>query len=126
MPTVLGLMGLSDRIPGTVAGRDFSRELLTDDWSGQSKPQSALFLGYNNKIKGVRTDRHSFQIDEDGGQFVWDNIDDPYQMHPKTLDDLEASESAFLLSELARWLKDSRDPWYLARKFDQVIPYPVS
>ena len=86
MPTVLGLMGLQDRIPSTVAGRDFSHELLTGDWRNQPKPESALFLGYGNQFKGVRTDRYSYQIDEGGDQSVWDNLQDPYQMHPKALE----------------------------------------
>lgn len=125
MPTVLGLMGLGDRIPSTVAGRDFSRELLSGDWDNEAKPRSALFLGYGNRFKGVRTDRYSFQIDEAGEQLLWDNVRDPYQMNPISIDDLEGSEADFLLSELGYWLKESGDPWATERKFEHIIRYPA-
>lgn len=124
MPTLLGLMGLSEHLPATVEGKDFSRELAEGDWSTQSKPKSALFLGYNNRVKGVRTDRYSFQIEQDGTQLLLDNQDDPYQTRPLQLADIPEDDAAFLLAELGRWLKESGDPWYQERKFDTLIAYP--
>ncbi len=123
MPTLLGMMGLGDRIPGSVEGKDFSREVVSGDWSTQAKPPSALFLGYNNKFKGIRTDRYSFQIDLDGTQLVLDNEKDPYQMNPLTLADIPPADADVLVGELGRWLRESNDPWYLERKFDDLIPY---
>ena len=125
MPTVLGLMGLGDRIPPTVAGRDFSRELLSGNWNRDPKPQSALYLGYNNKFKGVRTDRYSLQIDEDGEELLWDNVRDPYQMNPIAMSELKRPEADFLRSELGRWLKVSDDPWFSERKHADLIDYPA-
>ncbi|WOO43015.1 sulfatase [Rubellicoccus peritrichatus] len=125
MPTVLGLMGLGDRIPDTVEGSDFSRELISDDWSERPKPQSALFLGYNNKSKGVRTERYSFQIGEDRTQLLFDNEKDPYQMNPIALEDIPKAESDFLLQELGKWLKESNDPWYRELKFKETLQYPA-
>jgi arylsulfatase A-like enzyme len=124
MPTLLGLMGLTDRIPKTVEGRDYSRELLTGDWSKHPKPASALFLGYNNRFKGVRSDRYSFQIDQDGHQLVFDNERDPYQLKPLGLPDIPKADADFLLGELGRWLKKSNDPWWRERKFAELIQYP--
>jgi arylsulfatase A-like enzyme len=125
MPTVLGMMGLKARIPATVEGRNYSRELITGDWSSQPKPRSALFLGYNNKFKGVRTDRYTFQIDDEGKQLLFDNEKDPYQMKGIALSDIPKADADFILSELGNWLEKSNDPWYHERKFDDLIQYPA-
>ena len=125
MPTILGLMGLRNRIPATVEGRDYSEELLSDDWSRNPKPGSALFLGYNNRIKGVRTERYSFQIEQDGKQFLLDNKNDPFQMSPMTLEEVPGADAKYVLSELGRWLKESNDPWFMERKFENLIRYPA-
>jgi arylsulfatase A-like enzyme len=124
MPTLLGLMGLTDQIPESVEGRNYSSELLTGDWSAQPRPASALFLGYNNKVKGVRTDRYSFQIDEERQQLLFDNENDPYQLKPLQLSDIPARDAQVLLEELGQWLKTSNDPWWRDRKFGDLIRYP--
>lgn len=125
MPTLLGMLGLTDQIPETVEGKNYAQEILTGNWSTQPKPKSALFLGYNNRIKGLRTDRYSFQIDNDGNQLLFDRETDPYQQTELTLSDIPKTESDFILSELAHWLKTSDDPWYQKRKFADLIPYPA-
>ncbi len=125
MPTVLGLMGLEDRIPSTVEGKNYSREIITGDWSTQPKPKSALFLGYNNKFKGVRTDRYTFQIDEQGEQMLFDNEADPYQMKALSLSEIPKPDAGFIVSELGRWLAASNDPWFRGRKFAGIISYPA-
>jgi arylsulfatase A-like enzyme len=123
MPTLLGMMGLNEQIPETVEGKNYAQEILTGNWSTQPKPKSALFLGYNNRIKGLRTDRYSFQIDNDGDQLLFDRETDPYQQTELTLSDIPKADSDFILSELASWLKTSNDPWYKKRKFSDLIPY---
>jgi|APSaa5957512622_1039677.scaffolds.fasta_scaffold04988_3 arylsulfatase A-like enzyme len=125
MPTLLGLIGLGDRIPDTVEGRDYSRAVATGDFSETEKPRSALFLGYSNRVKGVRTDRFSFQIDHRGKQVLFDNEVDPYQVKPISLGDIPKADSEMILGELAMWLKVSNDPWYRGRKFANLIPYPA-
>jgi arylsulfatase A-like enzyme len=125
MPTLLGLMGLVNRIPTTVEGRNYSEELRTGDWSTRPKPGSALFLGYNNKVKGVRTGRYSFQIDQEGQQLLFDNEMDPYQREPLELSDIPGEDADFILGELGRWLKASNDPWWRERKLGNLIPYPA-
>ena len=125
MPTVLGLMGLGDQVPSTVQGKDFSRELISGEWASRPKPKSALFLGYNNQVKGVRTDRYSFQIDQDGEQLLVDNQADPYQMTPRSLDDIDPADAEMIRTELGRWLKESDDPWCRDRKFPEIIRYPA-
>jgi arylsulfatase A-like enzyme len=125
MPTVLGMLGLNDRIPASVEGKNYSHEILTGDWSKQARPQSALFLGYDNKFKGVRTERYSFQIDDAGGQLLFDNEKDPYQMKEITLSDIPKADAGFILSELGRWMAESNDPWWRERKFADIIRYPA-
>jgi hypothetical protein len=117
-------MGLNDRLPKTVEGRDYSRELQSGNWSALPKPASALFLGYNNRFKGVRTDRYTFQIDESGAQLLFNNEKDPYQTEPLKLSDIPKKDADFILSELGRWLKKSNDPWWQQRKLGEVIQYP--
>ena len=125
MPTLLGLMGLGDRIPGTVEGRDYSQGVQTGDFTGTPKPKSALFLGYSNRIKGVRTDRYSFQINNEGTQTLFDNEADPYQLKPIGLQDIPKAAGQTIRRELAMWLKVSNDPWYRERKSADLIPYPA-
>lgn len=125
MPTVLGVLGLKDRIPATVLGKNYSREIITGDWSTQSKPKSAHFLGYNNKFKGLRTDRYTYQIDDKGVQFLFDNETDPYQMKKLQLSDIPKPDADFILSELGMWLKQSNDPWFREKTFSNIIHYPV-
>nr|WP_281281234.1 sulfatase [Pontiella desulfatans] len=123
MPTMLGMMGLKSRIPETVEGKNYSHEIITGVWSTQPKPKSALFLGYNNKFKGVRTDRYTFQIDDAGEQLLFDNEKDPYQMNSLAVADIPQADADFILGELGRWLKESNDPWYRERMFEDRINY---
>ncbi|QHI70117.1 sulfatase family protein [Tichowtungia aerotolerans] len=124
MPTVLGLLGLEDRIPETVEGKNYSREIISGDWATQSKPKSAHFLGFNSKFRGLRTDRYTYQIDETGEQMLFDNKNDPYQMTKLQLTDIPEADADFILSELGMWLKQSGDPWFRQKKLSSVIKYP--
>jgi arylsulfatase A-like enzyme len=123
MPTLLGMMGLRERIPKSVEGTDFSEGLLSGDYSRRPKPRSALFLGYGNKVKGVRTQRYSFQINEEGEQLLFDNDKDPYQVNSIDLEDIPKDDRDLILGELGMWLKKSNDPWYRERRFGGMIRY---
>lgn len=125
MPTVLGMMGLQDHIPETVEGNNYAQEILTNNWPSQKKPKSALYLGYNNRIKGLRTDQYAFQINHEGESMLFDLDADPYQLKELTLSDIPKSDADFILSELGHWLKTSNDPWYQEKKFADLIPYPA-
>ncbi|VGO18164.1 sulfatase family protein [Pontiella sulfatireligans] len=125
MPTVLGMLGLKKRIPSTVEGKNFSREIISGDWSATDKPKSAHFLGINKEVKGLRTDRYSFQIDKEGKQILFDNETDPYQMKELQLADISQADADFIVSELGMWLKQSNDPWYRKRKLSELINYPA-
>lgn len=125
MPTVLGLMGLGSQIPKTVEGKDFSHEILTRDWSKTEKPKSALFMDNADTVKGVRTNRYTFQIDEQGKQMLFDNEKDPYQMRERTLTDIPKADAEFIVSELGMWLKTANDAWFREKKQANVIKYPA-
>ena len=125
MPTVLGMLGLKERIPATVKGTDYSRGIITGSWSSLPKPKSAHFLGYNNRFKGLRTDRYTYQIDEEGAQVLFDRKNDPYQMNELLLSDIPKADAEFIVSELGRWLKHSNDPWWREKRFPEIINYPA-
>lgn len=64
MPTLLGMMNLGDQLPETVKGKDYSQGILTGKYRKVKKPVSQFF--YQQKEKGVRTDRYSYLVTGDG------------------------------------------------------------
>lgn len=121
MPTLLGMMGLADRMPSTVMGTDYSAGLLTGKYGKQGKPQSAFY--YNKREKGVRTDRYSYVVRENGQYQLFDNRKDPYQMNSITLESLPAKQAALLKSELGHWLQVSKDAWARENRHSGLISY---
>lgn len=115
-PTLLGLLGLSDEIPGTMQGADLSGALL--DQEDTYRPSGALYLGPARTpdepdLRGLRTARHkfvaSYRTDEQLGIQLFDLVTDPYELddlaehEPSVVSDLAAA----LVAELAR----TGDPW---------------
>lgn len=123
MPTLLGMLGLSHLIPETVEGKNYSTEILQGDWSKTPKPKSALFLTQTSK--GLRTNRYTFYLDDQGDQLLFDNEEDPYQMNPLALENIPPADADFIRSELGQWLKVSSDAWYTEKKFSNLIQYPA-
>lgn len=122
MPTLLGMMGLGDRIPKSVRGVDFSNELVTDRFPGDTKPQSAAYLMDNGR--GVRTDRYSYLVTPEGQTELYDNVADPYQMMNLPLTAIDPAQLKILQAELGRWLKTADDPWCTRSRFKELIVYP--
>jgi len=113
MPTLLGLMGLKDKIPSKVQGTNYSNAFLGRDIK---KPGSTFYMRCSvNKphSRGVRTDRYTFVVEkEDDNSFnyiLFDNQNDPYQL--KNIADESPELSDRLKAELNRWLKATNDPW---------------
>jgi arylsulfatase A-like enzyme len=114
MPTLLGLMGLRDRIPGAVEGTDYSVILLGED---AERPSSALCMRIaptspEKGWRGIRTDRHTFVVLDQGderGTFLYDNEEDPFQMNNVAADSPELVEE--LARDLDEWLRRTSDPW---------------
>lgn len=125
MPTLLGLMGLSDQIPASVQGTDFS-PLFRDGASGKvPRPQSALYFGAGPERRGIRTDKYTFVIGQDGVESLYNNIDDPYQMKNLSLSDIPENDRDMLASELGTWLKTAEDQWYKKRLHADLVDYPT-
>lgn len=140
MPTVLGLAGLGDRIPASVAGRDLSA-LLTGAGEQPARPRAALYLrnldgerdaqglvrDYFPAARGVKTDRFTMEltIDRSGALervLLYDDGEDPYQLH--AIDPAAEPELfAGLCRELALLLRESGDRWFRERTLAQIIPY---
>lgn len=120
MPTLLGMMNLENKLPETVKGKNYSQGILTGKYGKVKKPVSQFF--YQQKEKGVRTDRYSYLVTKDGGYQLFDNLKDPYQMSPLQMEDIPAKQAKLLKKELGNWLKVSEDSWARDRKYpDRVI-----
>jgi len=120
MPTLLGLMGLDDRVPADVEGTDLSSHFLG---RGGTRPRSALY--YKIPVehlhlgrRGLRTDRHTFVVTRRRGRagkgtktelLLYDNRRDPYQL--ENVAGKEPKLVRGLTKELNRWLKKTNDPW---------------
>ena len=122
MPTLLGLMGLNDRIPHTVQGVDYSAELLSDEFTEKPKPKSAAYIMPD--AKGLRTDRYTYQVSSDGKTELYDNAADPYQLKNLPSSKVDSADLRFLQEELGRWLKEANDQWYQTRMHASLITYP--
>lgn len=113
MPSLLGLIGLDDRIDHDVEGSDYSSIMLGK--SG-TRPTSALYLtcgGPRGGTRGLRTNRYTFTITprEDGKKeiLLFDNKKDPYQL--ENVAESRPGVVRKLTAELGRWLKKTNDPW---------------
>ncbi|RKD99795.1 sulfatase family protein [Marinifilum flexuosum] len=86
MPTLLGLMGMSDDIPSEVEGKDYSGIFRNEK---VDRPEAALYFfakpeDDTEKRRGVKTHTHTYVIAYDNKgekhHFLYDDVNDPYQM----------------------------------------------
>jgi hypothetical protein len=113
MPSLLGLMGLTDCIPRDVEGSDYSSTMLGRPGP---RPTSALYLvcvGQRGGRRGLRTHRYTFAITpyEDGKKeiLLFDNQEDPYQLN--NIAESSPKVVRKLTEEPKHWLKKTNDPW---------------
>ncbi len=129
MPTLLSMAGLRDAVPSTAEGRDLS-PILMEKGEGCEAPSSVLYLrnlngkktsdgivtGFFPEARGIRTASHTMEISitREGKLrevLIYDDRNDPYQMHPIDRHDApELFES--LLAELSAKLKEADDVWH--------------
>ncbi|MFI3317049.1 MAG: sulfatase [Rikenellaceae bacterium] len=121
MPTVLGLLGLKTNIPSAVQGVDYSDALVSGTFADGQKPTTAVYINTNNK--GVRSDKYTYHVVNDGSYKIFNNIDDPYQMNCLTLDEIPAEDLKMLQEELGEWLTIANDPWVASNKRADLIIY---
>jgi arylsulfatase A-like enzyme len=114
-PTLCGIAGL--KAPGHCVGRDLSAAMRGE---AVKFPESSFLMhiqkenasgGENNPaplFRGVRTERHTYAIADDGRWLLYDNPEDPFQMHNLVDDSKVGRELDGLLLD---WLKAARDPF---------------
>ena len=123
MPSILSMMGMSERIPESVEGVDYSEGIVSGNYSTCSKPKSALYL--NMDRKGVRTDRYVYCVHKDGRAEVVDNVKDPYQLNKLSPEAIPEADLDMLKRELGMRLALAGDGWAKQRKFIEWIRYPM-
>lgn len=116
-PTLLGLLGLADRIPAAMHGRDLSGPLRGEDGP---RPGTALYLrpsggveGAAADMRGLRTHSRMLVVERhpDARTVVrlYDLDDDPYQRSDIAAE--RPREVATLLGQLDAELRRTGDPW---------------
>lgn len=117
-PTLCGIAGV--QVPSHCVGRDLSAAMR-----GQKIefPESSFLMhiakegasgGENHPaplFRGVRTNQHTYAIADDGRWLLYDNREDPYQMH-NLIEDAGRQKLARDLDGLVLdWLKRAKDPF---------------
>lgn len=113
MPTLLGLLGLGDRIPPAVQGTNFARQIGKREGP---RPTSTFFIVCGARPdagqRGLRTDRYTFAVSRGGADsalLLFDRQVDPYEMNNLAAAQPELCQQ--LVGELNRWLAATGDPW---------------
>jgi arylsulfatase A-like enzyme len=117
-PTLCGIAGLS--VPSHCVGRDLSAAV---PGKPAKFPESSFLMhiqktnasgGEDNPaplFRGIRTDRHTYAIAADGRWCLYDNREDPYQLHNLIDDPARAKLSRDLDGLILDWLKLAHDPF---------------
>lgn len=141
MPTMIGLAGLGERIPGDLHGKDYSALFINPE-AKVERPAGALYIqnldgeknaageviSYFPSARGYKTHDYTiaFFVDKKNRHLtktlLFHDSEDPYQM---TNLPLEANGEivAKLCKEMAAVLKEINDPWYEMRILPDLIPY---
>jgi hypothetical protein len=97
------MRGLDVPSPGSVLLMHIQKEHADSEGGGRRAP---LF-------RGVRTERYTYAVAEDGRWCLYDNREDPYQLR-NLIDEPGRERTADELNELlSRWLERARDPFPL-------------
>ena len=120
MPTLCGLAGIP--VPNTCVGQDFSGYILHGIGP---EPDAQLIMHISKKnasggerhpaplFRGIRTRRYTYTINEKGPFHLFDNQEDPYQMHNLVHAEEQASLRKDLHARLAELLAAAEDPFPL-------------
>lgn len=115
MPTILGLMGLGDKVPGDVEGKDYSNVFFDKP---AERPTKQLYFGTKPNVphlgaRGFRTYNYTFSVfkDDKGEKFyyLFNDQKDPYQMKNCWGDNTNLDKQ--MEEELTTLLKSMNDPW---------------
>jgi len=117
-PTLCGIAGL--KAPAHCVGRDLSSAMRG---KAANFPESSFLMhirkenatgGENNPaplFRGVRTNRHTYAVAEDGRWLLYDNREDPFQVHNLIDDPSAAKLAGDLDGMMLDWLKAAGDPF---------------
>ncbi|AWW28797.1 sulfatase [Echinicola strongylocentroti] len=115
MPTLLNLMGATDGIPRDLDGSDLSTQILENS---PQLPDYALYYYIEagqpaSGHRGIKTSKATYVItyDKSGKKhhFLYDNVNDPFQMHNIAADDPDLAK--LLHEKLLKALEEKKDPW---------------
>ncbi len=125
MPTVLGLLDISNEIPTEVDGVDYSSILIDPNNTKVARPTSSLYIGKIGEL-GVRTHQYTYAINKNGALIaLYDNQQDPYQLTSLTFKDIPNENSNLLKKELGCWLTSIDHSVVTEKKFPKMITYPT-
>jgi arylsulfatase A-like enzyme len=109
-PTILGLAGISDKIPAEVQGINYA-DVITNPKSTLKKENSALYIDFNSR--GVYTGDQTLVVFNNDGKtevYGYDNVKDPNQLNKIPFADMKNNTE--LKAELERLLQNTGDKWY--------------
>lgn len=116
VPTLLSLAGL-EQLPN-LNGYDFSAT-VTEGAKAPVKAQPIMHIQKSNashgdnhpseKFRGIRTERYTYAVKEDGPWILFDNKKDPYQLN--NIIDKKKKVAAKLDVQMREWLKEYDDPF---------------
>ena len=131
LPTMLGLCGIP--IPKSIEGRDFSGYLMggPDPSGGAALISCPAPFGQWDRAHGgreyraIRTTRYTYARDLQGPWLLYDNVEDPYQMHNLVNLPKAAHIQAELEARLSQMLKDTGDDFQPAATYIRKWGYTV-
>tara|TARA_R110002096_G_scaffold9533_3_gene37593 strand:- start:28626 stop:30104 length:1479 start_codon:yes stop_codon:yes gene_type:complete len=115
MPTILGLMGLEDKIPDVVEGENYA-DLFFD--KSVNRPEKQLYFGGKSfaskgDARGFRTKDYTYAVvkHENGNKFhyLYHDAKDPFQLKNIWGEDPDLDNK--MQTELAELLTSMNDPW---------------
>lgn len=121
MPTLLGLLGLGDKVPEGARGTDYSRGIAFGDFAATPKPDVSFFSA--GPKRGIVTDRYTFEVTNKRVVTLFDNVADPYQMKNLTLEQIPEADALHLRRRLGRELVRTNDPWVKKKVAADIVIY---
>jgi arylsulfatase A-like enzyme len=126
MPTLLALAGLEEYIPEQAQGKNYAKVILNPESADVKEPESVLYMDYNSR--GLYTGDYTFIVQTSDkvnfvSAFYYDNVKDPYQLHPITGDEMDMQLVENWKKDLVAKLKAIDDKWAQDKICDGYLNY---
>ncbi len=124
-PTLCGLAGF--KAPKHCGGQDFTKAVLDQSDAPDPKSQFLLINNFQRNyyrtqldpdkpnifypFRAVRSKTHTYAVRADGEWFLYDNINDPYQLKNLLDDPASAGVKKEMQAEMTAWLAKAEDPF---------------